>query len=43
MVAHGTETFEAKDFVRTGLLLTVSALALVMLLGATYWCWLACV
>ncbi len=40
MVAYGTETFEAKDFVRTGLVLTVIALALVMLLGATYWHWL---
>ena len=40
MVAYGTETFEAKDFVRTGLLLTVIAFALVMLLGATYWRWL---
>jgi di/tricarboxylate transporter len=40
MVAYGTETFNAKDFVRTGLVLTVIALALVMLLGATYWRWL---
>ena len=40
MVAYGTETFEAKDFVRTGLVLTVIAVALVMLLGATYWRWL---
>jgi len=40
MVAYGTETFEAKDFVRTGLVLTLIALALVMVLGATYWRWL---
>ncbi|MFD2029288.1 SLC13 family permease [Ancylobacter dichloromethanicus] len=40
MVAYGTETFEAKDFVRTGLVLTVIAFALVMLLGATYWKWI---
>ena len=40
MVAYGTDTFEARDFVRTGLVLTVVALALVMLLGATYWRWL---
>jgi di/tricarboxylate transporter len=40
MVAYGTETFEAKDFVRTGLVLTIIACALVMLLGATYWRWL---
>lgn len=40
MVAYGTETFEARDFVRTGLVLTIVALALVMLFGATYWHWL---
>jgi di/tricarboxylate transporter len=40
MVAYGTETFEARDFVRTGLVLTVIALALVMVLAATYWRWL---
>ncbi len=40
MVGYGTETFTAKDFVRTGLVLTVIAMALVMLLGATYWHWL---
>ena len=40
MVAYGTDTFEAKDFVRTGLVLTLIAFALVMLLGATYWRWL---
>lgn len=40
MVAYGTDTFSARDFVRTGLVLTVIALALVMLLGATYWRWL---
>jgi len=40
MVAYGTDTFSARDFVRTGLVLTVIALALVMLFGATYWRWL---
>jgi anion transporter len=40
MVAYGTETFEARDFVRTGLVLTVIAFALVIVLGATYWRWL---
>jgi anion transporter len=40
MVAYGTETFEAKDFIRTGLVLTILAYALVMLLAATYWRWL---
>ena len=40
MVAYGTETFSARDFVRTGLVLTGIAYALVLLLGATYWRWL---
>ena len=40
MVAYGTETFNARDFVRTGFVLTIIALGLVMLLGATYWRWL---
>lgn len=40
MVAYGTETFAARDFVRTGLVLTAIAMALVMLLGATNWRWL---
>jgi solute carrier family 13 (sodium-dependent dicarboxylate transporter), member 2/3/5 len=40
MVAYGTETFSARDFVRTGLVLTVIAVALVVLLSTTYWHWL---
>ena len=40
MVAFATQTFEARDFVRTGLVLTVIAFGLVMILGATYWRWL---
>jgi anion transporter len=40
MVAYGSETFEARDFVRTGLVLTLIAFALVMVLGFTYWQWL---
>ncbi len=40
MVAYGTETFAARDFVRTGLVLTAIAFALIMVLAATYWRWL---
>src|SRR5262245_23831617 len=40
MVAYGTGTFEARQFVKIGLVLTVIAFALVMVLGATYWRWL---
>ena len=40
MVAYGTETFAARDFVKTGLVLTAIAYALVLVLGSTYWHWL---
>ncbi|MEQ1657460.1 MAG: DASS family sodium-coupled anion symporter [Hylemonella sp.] len=40
MVAYGTDTFAVRDFVRTGLVLTVIGFALVLLLGATYWQWM---
>lgn len=40
MVAYGTETFDARDFIRTGLVITVLALLLTLIFGATYWRWL---
>lgn len=40
MVAYGTETFEVRDFIRTGIPLTIIAYLLVLLLGATYWQWI---
>ena len=40
MVAYGTETFAARDFVRTGLVLTALAYALMLVFAATYWRWL---
>jgi anion transporter len=40
MLAYGTETFVARDFIRTGLVLTVCAYALTLVFGATYWHWL---
>ena len=40
MVAYGTDTFEVRDFVRTGIPLTVVAYVLILILGATYWKWL---
>ena len=43
MVAYGTETFAAKDFVRTGAVLTVVAYLLTIVFGATYWKWLGLV
>ena len=40
MVAYSTETFEVKDFMRTGIPLTIIAYVVILLLGATYWKWL---
>lgn len=40
MLAYGTETFEARDFIRVGVVLTVVAYALLLLFAATYWHWL---
>ena len=40
MVAYGTDTFTARDFIRTGLVLTVLAYLLTLVFGATYWRWL---
>jgi anion transporter len=43
MIAYGTDSFEVRDFVRTGIPLTITAYLLVLLLGATYWKWLGLV
>lgn len=40
MIAYGTNTFEVRDFVRSGIPLTLIGFALIMLLGSTYWKWL---
>lgn len=40
MVTYGTYAFTVKDFVRTGLVLTVIGFGLVLLLRATYWQWM---
>ncbi|MBY0268834.1 MAG: anion permease [Burkholderiales bacterium] len=40
MVVYATDTFSARDFVRTGLALTVAGYVLVLVLGATWWQWL---
>ncbi len=43
MIAFSTETFEAKDFIRVGIPLTIIAYLLILLLAATYWKWLGIV
>lgn len=40
MVAFGTETFEARDFIKTGIPITIIAYGLILLLAETYWKWL---
>ncbi|HTV30008.1 MAG TPA: DASS family sodium-coupled anion symporter [Xanthobacteraceae bacterium] len=40
MLAYGTQTFVVRDFVRTGLAITVLAYMLTLVFGATYWRWL---
>ena len=43
MIAYGTNTFEVRAFVRSGIPLTLIGFALIMLLGSTYWKWLGLV
>jgi anion transporter len=40
MLAYGTGTFEARDFIRVGIVLTVIAYVLLLVFAATYWRWL---
>ena len=40
MVCLGTDTFDARQFAKVGLVVTVAGYALMLLFGATYWRWL---
>ena len=40
MIAYGTGTFDARDFVRTGLMITLAAFALLVIFSLTYWPWM---
>jgi anion transporter len=40
MLAYGTGTFEARDFIRVGVVFTVIAYVLLLVFAATYWRWL---
>jgi len=40
MIAYGTDTFEARDFVRTGLVVTAAAVVLLVIFALTYWPWM---
>ena len=37
MIAYGTGTFDSRDFVRTGLIIPLSAFALLVVFLMTYW------
>lgn len=40
MIAYGTGTFDARDFIRTGLGITLAATALLAVFALTYWPWM---
>ncbi len=40
MIAYGTDTFDARDFVRTGLEITLAATVLLVIFSLTYWSWM---
>ena len=43
MIAYGTDTFEVRDFIKTGIPLTIIGYITILILGATYWKWLGIV
>ena len=40
MIAYGTGTYEARDFIRTGLAITGAATVLLVVFSLTYWPWM---
>ena len=40
MIAYGTDTFDARDFIRTGLVITLAATVLLVIFALTYWPWM---
>ena len=40
MIAYGTDTFDAHDFVRTGIVITLTGMILLVVFALTYWPWL---
>ena len=40
MIAYGTDTFDARDFIRTGLVITLAAIVLLVIFSLTYWPWM---
>ncbi len=40
MIAYGTDTFDARDFIRTGLVITLAAMVLLVVFALSYWPWM---
>ena len=40
MIAYSTDTFDARDFIRTGLVITLAAAVLLVIFALTYWPWM---
>jgi solute carrier family 13 (sodium-dependent dicarboxylate transporter), member 2/3/5 len=40
MLAFGTDTFEARDFIRIGIVMTIVAYVMLLIFATTYWRWL---
>jgi anion transporter len=40
MIAYGTDTFDARDFIRTGLVITLAATVLLVIFSLSYWPWM---
>ena len=40
LIAYGTDTFEVRDFIRTGLAITLIAMLLLVVFALTYWPWM---
>jgi anion transporter len=40
MIAYGTDTFDARDFIRSGLVITAAAGLLLVVFALTYWPWM---
>jgi di/tricarboxylate transporter len=40
MIAYGTGTFVARDFIRTGLIITAVGIVLLVVFSLTYWSWM---
>jgi len=40
MIAYGTDTFDTRDFIRTGLVITLVAIVVLVIFALTYWPWM---